>query len=400
MCSYDDPAMRLIQKLERKLSFRRKQLISDSSTTNFSKSFNKNDKENVESSSIKVSETEFSGYIRFNNCLVSTMSVPDSSYKLVDIKIRNRCEPIRSENLRNLPQAKPASNHSDNQHSLYGCKEMFDKNHIYDVVGQPSLVNHEHDYYHSRNRIRTNPWYNSRSGLNIKQSDDIHHYEYIDWEDTQDVQSLSSPISGKNLSTFDRPIHKSPNVQQQKLSSIIKTKPFKQSESNVRLKKSIENPYEQLPYDNSFDAMLNHNYCTESKIEKKNNNDHSTTRFSHSRTKLIAAINNKQKQINNDHSNCYKRSPYQMKFDTTNNNNNFCLKRKFIQNKDDISSSSSRAIKRRKNDHHVNVSSSSSSSPALSKKRSRKIDRLKFELKEIVHVAIREAKNEDSHILF
>ena len=228
MCSYDDPAMRLIQKLERKLSFRRKQLISDSSTTNFSKSFNKNDKENVESSSIKVSETEFSGYIRFNNCLVSTMSVPDSSYKLVDIKVRNRCEPIRSENLRNLPQEKPASNHSDNQHSLYGCKEMFDKNHIYDVVGQPSssIVNHDNDddYHHLRTRIRTNPWYNSRSGLNnIKQQPD-HHYEYIDYcQYSQNVHQPSPMLTRKNLSTFDRPIHKSPNIQQQKLSSIIKT---------------------------------------------------------------------------------------------------------------------------------------------------------------------------------
>lgn len=341
-------------RLIRKLSFRRRskqQLECEPNVFRLN-----NNKENVQSS-IKVTESEFSRYIQFNRCLMqnsATMPVLDSSYQLIDIKLRNHFEPIQSDNRNNIPQI-----HSGHyRQSSFECKEMLDMNHIYDVVGQPSssIVNHDNDddYHHLRTRIRTNPWYNSRSGLNnIKQQPD-HHYEYIDYR--QYSQNVHQPmLTQKNLSTFDRPIPPP--------TPIIKT--------NDRL---TDNPYEQLT--SNFNQMEKENLT----INK---------RLFHSRKKLIAAINNNQnKRQINDHHHRNQPSPYQMKFAAT---NDVCSKRKFIdESKDDTSS----PIKRRKN----NVPPTSPASPI--RKRSRKIDRLKSELKEIVHVALREALNEkDSNIL-
>lgn len=231
--------MKLIEKLERKLSFRRKhfQLNLNSSLTN--NEIITNNKKSIKDSTIQVIGTEFSSYISFNNNKNVSLPMPDIAYQLIDIKT-------------NLPR-------NNVQLSLNNqCKEQLEQ-HIYDDI-QP--IKHSNDTHSpnncKRNRIRTNPWYNSRFGINKLNSNDLLASIYKD--DENPYESLDNLIISKENSS--------------QTASTLRP-PLSTFDLNVR-RKVKENHYSKLSGRSTLD-MPNVGKFKEKRTEYFNDDEHTPT---------------------------------------------------------------------------------------------------------------------------
>ena len=166
--------MKLIQHLERKLSWRRKTHSSLQNTSSKSESKSRKTKK-LTSAAIKVNDSEFSQYIRFASpfrTVPTTNSVP--TYEIVNIRIRSPFQAV------NAPVSPPVCKYQSPSPSREDGLDM----HIYDQIGcnprpnymeQPKqsspieqLSKHGNSFGpitvtsgHRRNRIKTNPWFNS-----------------------------------------------------------------------------------------------------------------------------------------------------------------------------------------------------------------------------------------------
>ena len=485
--------MKLIQRLERKLSWPKKKQSPVHNTVKKEKleKTNRKAKKFANNTAIKVNDNEFSQYIRFASPLrtVATTSVP--TYEIVNIRTRS---PFQENVIPSL--VKNYNNQCSYRFSSPRSEEQFDTvMHIYDTIDN----NHHHrpitpvlldqDKYADvnnsststtitttssnrratmRNRIKTNPWFNSpwagKKTFGTRKQDTNWHgtvendYESIDnldWQSNKENFNFFQPLISANRSLIT-----SGKVHDNKLNYEQQSQPVQQCSTltldhhrtNLNLnERSIPHHFAAYPQ-SSLDRRVDkedeicvdivapspefvtqsHQICSE--ITNYFREPYSQDTCSHScdshactqtgnndRTCPSAADENNHNKFDSmetidltpdlndsfDHTMSeWSLHDEELFYLPEHHHNQAKINVHLISNftnsipgrsQSSISAKERKILERNHHNNHKSIVSKRKRPESLySTRQSKKLDKLKFQLKEVVHAAILEAKKEDT----